>query len=44
MEGSKADLLVPLDLDGDGHLDLVTCEEVENLGLMWFEDPGSSLF
>lgn len=37
--GSKFDLLEPLDLDGDGDLDLITCEEVANLGVFWYENP-----
>jgi hypothetical protein len=28
-----------LDLDGDGDLDVLTCEERENLGVMWYENP-----
>ena len=27
------------DLDGDGDLDAITCEEVDNLGVFWFENP-----
>ena len=27
------------DLDGDGDPDAVTCEEVENLGVFWYENP-----
>ena len=38
-EGEKFDLIEPLDLDGDGDLDLVTCEEAENLGVVWYENP-----
>ncbi len=38
-EGAKYDLLVPHDLDGDGDLDLITCEERENLGVVWYENP-----
>ena len=38
-DGVKHDLLVPIDLDGDGDLDLLTCEEVKNLGVIWYENP-----
>ena len=27
------------DLDGDGDLDVLTCEEVGNLGVIWYENP-----
>jgi hypothetical protein len=38
-EGFKFDLLELLDLDQDGDLDIVTCEERDNLGIVWFENP-----
>jgi len=38
-EGSKFDLLEPIDIDSDGDLDLLTCEEVSNLGVFWYENP-----
>lgn len=38
-EGSKFDLVQLLDLDGDGDLDVITCEERENLGVIWYENP-----
>ena len=38
--GTKFDRLELLDLDGDGDLDLLTCEERENLGVLWYERPG----
>lgn len=31
---------VPIDLDGDGDLDVMTCEERRNLGVIWYENPG----
>ncbi len=37
--GIKFDLIQMLDLDGDGDLDLVTCEERDNLGVIWYENP-----
>ncbi len=38
-EGVKYDRMELLDLDGDGDLDLMTCEERANLGVFWFENP-----
>ncbi|MHC2069115.1 FG-GAP repeat domain-containing protein [Bremerella sp. T1] len=38
-EGTKFDLLQLIDLDGDGDLDVLTCEERENLGVIWYENP-----
>ncbi|MEZ6072713.1 MAG: VCBS repeat-containing protein [Pirellulales bacterium] len=38
-EGSKFDLVELIDLDGDGDLDLLTCEEKDNLGVIWYENP-----
>lgn len=43
IDGVKHDLVVPVDLDGDGDLDVLTCEEVKNLGVIWYENPGVSL-
>lgn len=37
--GVKFDLLQLLDLDGDGDLDVLTCEEAEGLGVVWYENP-----
>lgn len=37
--GVKFDLIQLLDLDGDGDLDLLTCEERDNLGVIWYENP-----
>ena len=38
--GSKFDLVQLLDVDGDGDLDVMSCEEVANLGVFWYENPG----
>jgi hypothetical protein len=38
-QGVKFDRLELLDLDGDGDLDLLTCEERDNLGVVWYENP-----
>jgi hypothetical protein len=37
--GVKFDRIELLDLDGDGALDVLTCEEVHNLGVIWYENP-----
>ena len=37
--GVKFDRMELLDLDQDGDLDVVTCEETENLGVIWYENP-----
>jgi len=37
--GVKFDLVRLLDLDADGDLDVLTCEEVHNLGVVWYENP-----
>ncbi|MDG2124380.1 MAG: VCBS repeat-containing protein [Verrucomicrobiales bacterium] len=39
LEGKKFDLVELLDLDGDGDLDILTCEEADNLGVVWYENP-----
>lgn len=38
-EGVKFDRIELLDLDSDGDLDLMTCEERDNLGVFWYENP-----
>ena len=37
--GTKFDRIELLDLDRDGDPDVVTCEERENLGVIWYENP-----
>ena len=36
--GVKYDLIELLDLTGNGRLDVITCEESENLGVIWYEN------
>ncbi len=38
--GVKYDLIELLDLTGNGRLDLITCEEADNLGVIWYENAG----
>jgi len=38
-QGVKFDRLEMIDLDGDGDLDLLTCEERDLLGVIWYENP-----
>jgi hypothetical protein len=38
-DGVKHDLIALLDLDADGDLDAITTEEVNNLGVIWYENP-----
>lgn len=40
--GVKFDLVKLIDLDGDGDLDVLTCEEVDDLGVFWYENPTRS--
>ena len=37
--GTKFDRIELMDIDGDGDLDVLTCEETENLGVIWYENP-----
>lgn len=37
--GSKFDLAQVLDLDDDGDLDVIACEEAAGLGVFWYENP-----
>jgi hypothetical protein len=38
-QGTKFDLVEMFDVDGDGDLDAITCEETGNLGVVWYENP-----
>lgn len=37
--GIKYDRIELIDLDTDGDLDVLTCEERDNLGVIWYENP-----
>lgn len=37
-EGTKFDLVELVDIDKDGDLDVLTCEEREGLGVIWYEN------
>jgi hypothetical protein len=37
--GVKYDLIQLVDLDADGDLDVICCEERANLGVFWYENP-----
>ena len=37
--GLKYDRVVPCDVDGDGDLDILCCEERDQLGVFWYENP-----
>jgi hypothetical protein len=39
LEGVKFDLVPLIDLDGDGDVDVITTEEITNLGIIWYENP-----
>lgn len=38
-EGIKFDRIELIDLDADGDKDVITCEERDNLGVIWYENP-----
>ncbi|QNN21886.1 VCBS repeat-containing protein [Planctomycetales bacterium ZRK34] len=38
-QGIKFDRVELIDLDADGDLDVLTCEERANLGVIWYENP-----
>ncbi len=38
--GGKFDRIELLDLNGDGFTDALTCEERQNHGVIWYENPG----
>ena len=38
-KGVKFDRMELIDLDGDGDLDILTCEERDLLGVIWYENP-----
>lgn len=38
-EGVKFDNIELIDLDGDGRLDVLTTEQTENLGVVWYRNP-----
>ncbi len=38
-EGVKFDLNLLLDVDSDGDLDVINTEEIEGLGVVWYENP-----
>jgi len=38
-EGVKFDRIELIDLDLDGDLDILTCEEKDDLGVFWYENP-----
>ncbi len=37
--GVKFDMMQLMDLDHDGDLDVITCEERDQLGVIWYENP-----
>ena len=39
VKACKYDRIELIDLNGDGHQDILTCEERRNLGVVWYENP-----
>lgn len=37
--GRKFDRVEMLDVDGDGDLDVISCEEVHDFRVFWYENP-----
>ena len=42
--GLKYDLIEIIDIDGDGDLDLFSCEERDQLGVFWYENPTNPMY
>ena len=42
-DGTKFDLVPVHDLNGDGSPDVLTTEETDRLGVIWYENPGPAL-
>jgi len=42
-EGSKFDNVQLADVDSDGDLDVVTTEQVDQLGVVWYENPAATV-
>mmetsp|Transcript_40592 Transcript_40592/g.56417 ORF Transcript_40592/g.56417 Transcript_40592/m.56417 type:complete len:424 (+) Transcript_40592:100-1371(+) len=42
--GQKFDDIILRDIDLDGDLDMVTCEEVDDLGVIWYKNPRNIFF
>ena len=42
--GLKYDLIELIDIDGDGDLDLFSCEERDQLGVFWYENPTNPMY
>jgi len=40
--GLKYDRIELIDIDADGDLDLFSCEERDQLGVFWYENPTPS--